>query len=366
MARRGHRSALGSRTRAGLLGALGAALGLALSLAGSALLGGPARADGDPSSETVPRVIPYRGTLRTGSTVYTGEAELRFTLRDATDVIRWSEERSSSTLGPVVVDEGRFGVELGAVVPIEATLRAADALRLGIEVRAPWSDEWVALDGEQALAPVLWALWTASATDFDVAGALSVAGTTTLSGGGFRVDGAATLGTLDVGGALRVDGAILGSEDTVPEAALAWFGGPSCPDGWQPYGPARGRVLVGANTGGARGLSATVGTALGEGSVPNHRHTVSFSGNSSEAGAHTHTYDPPSTTSSTVSGNHGEALIGQNDGAIDSPHAHTVDIGVVTSGSAGGHAHIISVPNAESSLTATIPQIRFWVCERVP
>lgn len=138
-------------------------------------------------------------------------------------------------------------------------------------------------------------------------------------------------------------------------------------------------------------VSGSNTTTLTQANLPN----VSFTGSAASAGAHNHTVDPVSTTSSsdgnhnhttdpaavstTTNGSHAHSIgrrLNQDNGAYDpgsgqayensaattdrtfnnyfsttteGNHAHTVDIPVTTSSTAGQHTHTVDIPSTTSS-----------------
>ncbi len=129
------------------------------------LSGRAAHADGDPTTDTVPRVIPYQGVLEIDGGAYNGEVPMTFSLyRAATGGSAvWTESQD------VVVFNGVFGVTLGAAAAIDATIFAADTLYLGVTI------DGVEMANRQAITPVPYALWSARSADFTVARDLTVA-----------------------------------------------------------------------------------------------------------------------------------------------------------------------------------------------
>lgn len=120
-----------------------------------------------------------------------------------------------------------------------------------------------------------------------LAGALSLSGCPTVVNNGEE----------DQGGAeAPLDGPARGG-DALPSGTIAFFKTPLCPNGWFPYGPAAGRLLV--PTSGAEGVGETRGTPLTDREERKHKHglkgelelrSTSFvgvagSGNSGVAGA---------------------------------------------------------------------------------
>ncbi|MFN3200496.1 MAG: hypothetical protein ACE366_19005 [Bradymonadia bacterium] len=194
-----------------------AAAGLALASALLApALSGTAFADndGDTSTESITRVVPYDGYLNFDGVVFNGTVDVIFTLYDSAsggdDV--WSEEWSTAEGRPVTVTAGRFNVALGSFDDIEPIIADAGTVYLGMEVKLPEGNNYVALGGRQRLNPVPYAMWTAQASDFAVGGNLNVS------------DNLDVGGNLAVGQALStVSSAMIGTSLTV--GSNATFGG---------------------------------------------------------------------------------------------------------------------------------------------
>ncbi len=176
------------------------------------LSGRAAHADGDPTTDTVPRVIPYQGVLEIDGGAYNGEVPMTFSLyRAATGGSAvWTESQD------VVVFNGVFGVTLGAAAAIDATIFAADTLYLGVTI------DGVEMANRQAITPVPYALWSARSADFTVARDLTVArdarveedlaviGSTSVAG--LTVAGALSLPSGSVTGAMVADGSIASAD----------------------------------------------------------------------------------------------------------------------------------------------------------
>ena len=155
-------------------------------------------ADGDPTTDAVPRTLPYQGTVElNGQPVHAtgGEAlAMRFLIYDSADAAEpvYAQDidveifagRFTATIGPSGLDPN------GASVPIADVISAADDLHLGVallnELDNP--DDDVLLSNRQRLHASPYAMWTTSATSFAVANTLSV-------GDSLRVGGSAHIGT---------------------------------------------------------------------------------------------------------------------------------------------------------------------------
>ncbi len=135
-----------------------------------ALLGWRVSADGEPSFEAGPRYINYQGTVEKDGINMDGIVEMRFDLRDESLSLEapsvWSEVQQVS------VQNGRFSVLLGAsseesVSALVSTVQNADSLQMEVSIHE--GDQWVNLSGQQHFAPLPFAMWTTSGTNFRVA-----------------------------------------------------------------------------------------------------------------------------------------------------------------------------------------------------
>lgn len=162
-------------------------------------------------------------------------------------------------------------------------------------------------------------------------------------------------------------------------AILLMKSGTTCPAGYTKITDATiiGRLLQIATTAGTQ-----VGTSAVSVTDPGHLHAVGTLVNST-TGAHTHTVDPPSTTSGTPSVDTTTAPSSTQtvETAVVTPiavasathihthsHTHDVDIASLNSGSDGAHTHTItgSVASATTGITATITPkaYTFLMCEK--
>ncbi len=201
---------------------------LASTLASSLLTGAlvvavTAVADGDPSTDQVPRIIPYNGMLELDGVPVNlvGDAApfLRFELTDgAAGPVVFTQQAQVQVYG------GRFTVLLGPTgtggVRLDDVVADADDLFVRItllgEVGTAADD--IVLAGSQRVLMSPFAMWATDATDFAVARDLAVARNTTL-GGTLAITGDASLGrdlfvarNIDAvgeveAGTLQVDGA---------------------------------------------------------------------------------------------------------------------------------------------------------------
>ncbi len=170
--------------------------------------------DGSNATEEVPRVIPYQGVLELNGVPYNGPMDVRFALfgnqtlgnAGSTDAecltdthCLWSEEYSGNNAQQVY--QGRFNSTLGSVNSIESTIYDAGPLFLGIQVRGPQDQNWVALDNRQQITPVPFAFWSTQSTNLNV-------------GNNAQIDGSLTVNThADVLGNITVGGVIQTHED---------------------------------------------------------------------------------------------------------------------------------------------------------
>ena len=173
-------------------------------------------ADGDPTTDDVPRMLPYQGTLELdGEPVHAvGGDAIAMTLAlfdgasGAAPVYRQAVSvevfagRFTTTIGPVGLGAG------GEEVAIADVVRAADDLYLGITLTGdPQTEEDdVTLTNRQRIHATPYAMWSTSATNLDVARDL-VVGRDARVGGELTVEGDAEVQGLTVGADLEVTGA---------------------------------------------------------------------------------------------------------------------------------------------------------------
>ncbi|MEO1270025.1 MAG: hypothetical protein AAFX99_18210, partial [Myxococcota bacterium] len=157
-------------------------------LVGLTLLGLQAMADGDPTTDNVPRLIPYNGVLKTNGAPVTATGEdapwLRFDITDGEEAqapVVYSQSMQVNAY------DGRFTALLGPTdddgVAIDTVIGGADRLYLRMAILnthnpndpASTADDDVALMNTQLLTLSPYALWATHATSFDVAGALTAA-----------------------------------------------------------------------------------------------------------------------------------------------------------------------------------------------
>lgn len=199
-------------------------------------------ADQNPSTDDVPRVMPYRGYLDLNGTPVTSTGpgmHMRFSLYDGQPgTLVYQEDQQ------VQVFAGRFSVVLGPVgssnEDLATVLAAADDLYLGITLlQDPAVDtDDIVLSGRQRITPVPYAFWSATATDLKVAGSLEVAGTATANN--------------FIGDSLEVAGTATASK---------FIGELACPDGW--ISVAGGRICFNPNVQSPSYMHAAISTCRG-------------------------------------------------------------------------------------------------------
>jgi hypothetical protein len=148
-------------------------------------VGVQAVADGNPATDTVPRLVHYTGTLERDGAAVNGTIAMTFRVYDGSTEV-WSETQN------VQVYAGRFSVLLGSTsaqkaTALETAIDNADDLYLGITLATDAGD--VALTNRQRFTPAPMALWTTAATNFKVAGQVN---------GGLTVSGSDNDGTVAI------------------------------------------------------------------------------------------------------------------------------------------------------------------------
>ena len=176
------------------------------------LLSTPALADGDPTTDAVPRAIPYQGIIEIdGEPVDASGADaipIRFALYDRPD----GDAPVYAQRIDVEVYRGRFTATIGprddAGRAIEEVVRAADGLTLGMTLLGDPDDpdDDIELANRQRLMATPYALWTTSAAHFTVAADLTVGGDVHLSGGTLDLGGGTLRGVNVIEGALQLGG----------------------------------------------------------------------------------------------------------------------------------------------------------------
>ncbi len=132
-------------------------------------------ADGNPATDTVPRLVPYQGTLEKDGNAFNGQIDMVFRIYDgaAATTAAWEETQT------VTVYAGRFSVLLGSTSAASASnlatvMTAADDQYLGITLVT--ADGETALGNRQRFVPMPYALWSTAATHFRIGGDLTLGG----------------------------------------------------------------------------------------------------------------------------------------------------------------------------------------------
>ncbi len=183
------------------------AVGFGALLVALMALTAPARADGDPRTDDVPRIMPYEGRLELDGRPLDAHGDdalhLEFALYDGVDAVEPVYTQSlrvevydgdfTSTIGPVGI--GPDGQARG----IADVISAADELYLGMTLLGDPDDpsDDIPLSRRQPLRATPYALWTTAATDIAVADEVQV-------GGDVAVGGALVATGLQVAGDVRL------------------------------------------------------------------------------------------------------------------------------------------------------------------
>ncbi len=175
------------------------AIALGSSLATAMLVGSlTALADGNPSTDQVPKLIPYQGTLEKDGTGVTGQVPMTFSLYDgsAATTTAWTEKQT------VNVFAGRFLAMLGSTSASSATNLAkvitnADDVYLAVTLNTGSGD--VPLSYRQRFLPTPYSLWTTASTNFKVNAIDAPSGVPLTLNAGTKTE-------VQVGGNLRLKG----------------------------------------------------------------------------------------------------------------------------------------------------------------
>ena len=144
-----------------------------------------AMADGDPTTDNVPKLIPYQGTLEKDGRVVNGDVQMTFRIYDGLE----SEQPSWTEAQSVTVYAGRFSVLLGATTTQSSqtlTQIVTNADELYLAVALAQEEGEIQLANRQRFLPApfaLWAMSSASAANFHVGRKLTVAGEGATIGG---------------------------------------------------------------------------------------------------------------------------------------------------------------------------------------
>ena len=145
-------------------------------------------ADGDPTTDTVPRMIPYQGQLELNGEPVHAQGDdaiwIEFALYDGpgADTPVYAQRM------PVEVYSGRFTTTIGPTgeqgEAISDVIQAADDLHLGLTILNDPEDDGddVTMTNRQRIMATPYAMWTTSATNLTVASALTVGGAAEFQG----------------------------------------------------------------------------------------------------------------------------------------------------------------------------------------
>ena len=133
-------------------------------------------ADGDPSMDAVPRVIPYQGMLEINEEALTSTVVIRFNIFDG----RSSNQSVYQQTHAVDVFRGRFLTQLGPLgdngQSIASTIARSDDLYLHMTlIGAGEAGQDIALSNRQQLLSSPYAIWSTAAANFNVGNNLTVA-----------------------------------------------------------------------------------------------------------------------------------------------------------------------------------------------
>lgn len=123
----------------------------------------------------------------------------------------------------------------------------------------------------------------------------------------------------------------MGGGGAMATGGIVAFNTPACPPGWAEVTSLAGRVVIGAGTLGSD--TYNLGDAGGEA-----RHALTLA----ELAAHTHSVNPPSTTSSTIAN-----------------HTHSVDPPNTNTSNTGNHTHSINTPGRRTPVAGSPVTSRF-------
>jgi microcystin-dependent protein len=302
------------------------------------------------SNAKPPTQMTYQGFLTDGNGLPFGNSApvnktVIFRIYDSLTggTLKWSSQQV------VTVDKGYFSVLLGQGSAVGSEPFNADLT--GVFTGAGASDRYLELNADgTTIAPRLRFLPAPSAMLAKSATELldPSSGTAALSVNNGNVTAVGTLngfGTVPLGGIIMWSG----SADAVPSGWALCDGRTSnsrtTPD-------LRGRFIVGAGSGAvgltSRNVGATGGneqTTLTVGQLPSHNHTVS--GNTSEAGSHTHTARAPNNDVNS-SGSQGYPAGNNHQAFRSSDRGRDYAISSAAIDSAGNHTHSFNVTSGNT------------------
>ena len=172
-----------------------------------------ALADGSSATQSVvgtDLIMPYDGYLMVDATPITGVRTIKFDLYQVSTggTAVWTETQT------VNLYNGRFSVGLGSATSLTSTILDAEKLYLAmtiIDADSQGNPIEVELSGRQSIEPAPFAAWAANSADFNVDGALDVAGNAQV--GSLDVTGAANAGSLGVTGPSTLTGIVSAKSD---------------------------------------------------------------------------------------------------------------------------------------------------------
>jgi microcystin-dependent protein len=324
------------------------------------------------SNAKPPTQMTYQGFLTDGNGLPFGNSApvnktVIFRIYDSLTggTLKWSSQQV------VTVDKGYFSVLLGQGSAVGSEPFNADLT--GVFTGAGASDRYLELNADgTTIAPRLRFLPAPSAMLSKSATELldPSSGTAALSvnNGNVTAVGTLTAANLTTTGNLNASGAVsavsVNGFGTVPLGGIIMWSGSAVavPSGWalcdgrtsnsRTTPDLRGRFIVGAGSGAvgltSRNVGATGGneqTTLTVGQLPSHNHTVS--GNTTEAGSHTHTARAPNNDVNS-SGSQGFPFGNNHQAFRSSDRGRDYAISSAAIDSAGNHTHSFNVTSGNT------------------
>ena len=203
------------------------ALGVVVGMIVSGTYG--ALADGDPTTDDVPRTLPYNGILELNGQPVNASGEEAILIEFALFDGHGAEAPTYTQQILVDVYAGRFTATIGPLgqsaqdeeIEITEVITAADDLYLGMTLLGDPEnpDDDIALNNRQRIHASPYAMWTTSATNLDVAADLLVRGNATV--GSLDVQGNAQVGGgMNVAGQTQAQGGLVVGERLVPPTGI--------------------------------------------------------------------------------------------------------------------------------------------------
>lgn len=270
-----------------------------------------------------PQLVSYQGAVEVSGSLYTGTGFFKFALVDSDtgdgNVNYWANDGAASgepsQTVPLSVADGLFSVMLGdtsvsgMTTPLTDSAFGSGEAYLRIWFSQELAGPFEALEPNQRIGSVPFALRATYA---------------------------------ESGSAM------------VPSGAVMFFNGNSCPSGWTELTQARGRAIVGLPGGGS--LGGVLGAALTNLENRGHTHAVNPPGaNTGSAGSHSHSTGQP-TRKEAVGLTTGSFIIAY----AEEDHLHSITTN-------GSHNHSFNLPSTTStsaSTSAVIPYIQLLACEK--